>query len=116
LTFGDSPYPDRKTYVFTSNPTKFYHPQACFINTPPKTLIQSFPESAVKDIWLVGGGSLIAGFLGDNLIDEFIISIHPIILGNGIPLFPKQELSQRLKLKETKTFDSGLVQVNYEKV
>ena len=41
-----------------------------------------------KDIWLLGGGEIVSILLNAGLVDEIILSIHPIILGKGVPLFP----------------------------
>jgi len=41
-----------------------------------------------KDIWLLGGGELVRSFLQEQLIDEIMVAVHPIVLGEGIPLFP----------------------------
>lgn len=66
-----------------------------------------------KDIWLYGGASLITTFINLGLVDEFRLSIHPVILGEGKPMFI--DIKQRLNLKmvETKTFSSGVVQLIY---
>lgn len=67
-----------------------------------------------KDIWLYGGASLITTFINLGLVDEFRLSVHPVILGEGKPLFI--EIKQRLNLKivNTRTFSSGVVQLIYQ--
>jgi len=66
-----------------------------------------------KNIWLVGGASIVDEFLKSDLIDEFIITIIPILLGDGIPLFKGRSNETKLELIDVKTFDSGLVQLHY---
>jgi dihydrofolate reductase len=44
-------------------------------------------QSQGKDIWLIGGADIISIFLNAGMLDEIILSIHPIVLGKGIPLF-----------------------------
>ncbi|MCE2886566.1 MAG: dihydrofolate reductase family protein [Pseudanabaena sp. 42896M_M3] len=51
-----------------------------------------------KDIWLVGGAAIAKTCLENNLVDRFIQSIHPIILGEGIALFPQTQSTLSLKL------------------
>lgn len=65
------------------------------------------------DIWLFGGAELIASFINENLIDDFLLSIHPIILGSGKPLF--SGLPNRVELIHTgtHTYSSGLIQARY---
>lgn len=67
-----------------------------------------------KDIWLFGGANLTSFMLKHNLIDETIISVHPLILGAGKPLFISIEKRKKLKLKDVKSFSTGLVQLFYE--
>jgi dihydrofolate reductase len=67
----------------------------------------------IKKIWLVG--RTIAEFLKNDLIDEFIISIHPVLLGNEIPLFNKIPREKKLKFIDVRTFDSCLVQIYYQR-
>ena len=49
----------------------------------------------------------------DNLVDEYRLMVHPIVLGNGTPLFRKGMEQSVLKLVDTKTFDSGVVVLTY---
>lgn len=67
-----------------------------------------------KDIWLFGGASLVSSFIKLNLIDEMMIAVHPLLLGKGKPLFEDLEKRVQLKLTDTRTFDTGLVQLFYE--
>jgi dihydrofolate reductase len=57
-----------------------------------------------KNIWVVGGSELLAGFMDAGLIDEWIISIAPVVIGRGIPLFPKTDLMTEYKLKDVKRY------------
>ena len=71
-------------------------------------------QEAGKDIWLFGGASLSKALFELGLIDELHLSIHPLLLGRGKPLFEISERRTNLQLKDTKTYSSGLVQVVYE--
>jgi dihydrofolate reductase len=68
-----------------------------------------------RDIWLVGGAKLAHEFLVADLIDEYIVSIHPVLLGSGIPLFPVNGRETVLRFEGARTFPSGLVQLRYER-
>jgi len=78
-----------------------------------KSEVNKIVQSAGKDIWLFGGAELTAAFLELNLIDEFMLAVHPILLGGGKPLF--QDTGQQIELQMTdcKTYSSGLVQLFY---
>jgi dihydrofolate reductase len=66
-----------------------------------------------KGIWLVGGGEMVSIFLNADLVDEIILSIHPIILGKGVPLFKNLKKRINLRLLEFIPFESGLMQLRY---
>lgn len=70
-----------------------------------------------KDIWLVGGADLVAQFIEHNLIDEYHISIIPVVLGRGIPLSKGASLekSQSVKLDTVKSYPNSVVQVIYHR-
>lgn len=64
--------------------------------------------------WLVGGGELFAAFSAAGLIDLWIITVIPVMLGGGVPLMPAHgETYERLELVETHALPGGLVQVHY---
>jgi dihydrofolate reductase len=67
-----------------------------------------------KNIWMMGGGELIASFLDDNAIDEFIITVVPIFIGEGIPLIAPRHRDVPLTLRSVKPFPDGVVQVHYD--
>ena len=66
-----------------------------------------------KDI-LVGSRSLIIQLMELNLIDEFQLCIHPVIVGKGLPLFEKINDRTIFKLIKTKAFNGGAVMLYYE--
>jgi dihydrofolate reductase len=66
-----------------------------------------------KDIWLMGGGELIASFLDERSIDEFVISVAPVFIGEGIPLIARRHRHVPLDLLSTERFEDGLVQLHY---
>ena len=87
---------------------------AQFITSHLSNKIKEIKNKEGKDIWLYGGASLIKTFIDLDLIDIYRLSVHPIVLGNGKPLF--ENLKERLKLKliTVKRFKSGVVQLIYD--
>lgn len=69
-----------------------------------------------QDIWLYGGASLIKTFISAGLIDVYKLSVHPIVLGNGKPLFEGLKNRIGLRLTKTRVFKSGVVELTYEPV
>lgn len=66
-----------------------------------------------KDIWLFGGASLTASLLKAGLVDEFWLAVHPIVLGQGKPLFAGIEKRIKTKLLNSKSYDTGLISLSY---
>lgn len=94
------------------------------MSTPPEgtTLISDDIEARVseiknqpgKDIWLFGGAYLVTTFVNLNLIDEYRLSVQPVILGGGNPLFKNIQSRLPLKLLKTETSASGVVALYYQ--
>ena len=119
LNNGKNPYKDKKSYIFTRNhkygisDTKIENVEiTCNQNIIKFT--KSLINSNGKDIWLVGGSEIISILLNNRLIHDIIVSIHPIILGKGIPLFKKTHINFiKLKLISSYVYESGLIQTHY---
>jgi dihydrofolate reductase len=84
-----------------------------FVNGAIGPFINRLREQPGKDIWLMGGGELIASFLDEHAIDEFIISVVPVFIGDGIPLIARRHRHVPLELRSVESFDDGLVQLHY---
>jgi dihydrofolate reductase len=85
--FGDWGWPDKQTYVFTSQPLGSKAPYIAITYDSPTQLISSLKDrKSEKDIWLLGGAKLAKSFTQQSLIDEIILTIVPQTLGDGIPL------------------------------
>ena len=99
-------------YVFSRTQNKTDN-QAIFINDNILEEVNNLKKKPGKDIWLYGGSTLIKTFIKLGLVDEFRLSIHPVVLGEGKPLFV--DINQRLNLRmvNTRTFSSGVVQIIY---
>jgi len=118
LGYGQWPYSGKSCWVFgrsLSNGAK--EPNGvCVVNNHPAAFLAELARSGVKKAWLVGGGNLVSSFANHQLISEYIISVVPVLLGRGIPLFSGPGIMQNLQLEESKNFDSGLVQMRYRHV
>ncbi|BAT54780.1 bifunctional deaminase-reductase-like protein [Nostoc sp. NIES-3756] len=114
LSFGEYPYKDKEVFVFSKTESGKADNNAKFVNSDWLNFIKTLRQSQGGDVWLVGGAQLIHFFLQHHFIDELILSIHPIILGSGIPLIiSDSNLGTKLELKNVKSFDTGLVQIFY---
>jgi dihydrofolate reductase len=75
--------------------------------------VKEFAEKLEGDVWMMGGASILDAFLKEDLIDEFIITIMPDKLGEGIPLFKEKDFEKQLKLIDTKKYSLGAIQKHY---
>lgn len=87
---------------------------AVFISSDMAEKVEEIKSQGGKNIWLYGGAGLIQSFIQHNLIDVYRISVHPIALGNGKPLFESLKDRLQLELTATHVFRSGVVQLIYE--
>jgi len=115
LSMGmDYPLSNKDLYIITRTPrpavgsTKFYTGNL-------KELVLNLKNQKGKSIYVDGGAEIANEMMMDNLIDEFYISVIPILLGNGISLFNNSRPQLPLKLVSTKSYNKGLVQLHYLK-
>ncbi len=103
---------EKKKYVFSGQRRE--DGKATFIQSDIAAAVSSIKNQQGKNIWLYGGASLITTFIREGLIDIYRISVHPIALGAGKPLFADLKGRLALKLTQTNVFRSGVVQLIYE--
>ncbi|MEM6842767.1 MAG: dihydrofolate reductase family protein [Bacteroidota bacterium] len=87
LTFGDFPYTDKTNYVFTRSVTVQDDGRVQFVYSDLVNLVTELKQQLGRDIWLIGGRQINTVLLNAELIDEMILSVHPTVLGSGVPLF-----------------------------
>ena len=103
-----------KNYVFTRGPLALPAPAGVeFVNEPIKAFATRLREKKGKDVWIMGGAGIIASFLDAGEIDEFVISVIPTFIGEGIPLMAPGRRTVPLKLISCTKFTDGVVKLNY---
>ena len=113
LSMGvEFPYGDRQVFVITRNPRPDSG-KTIFFSGNLADLVLSLKSQFGKNIYCDGGGETISQLLQENLIDEMTISVIPVLLGDGIRLFGQGFPEQKLQLVSSKSFEKGLVQLNY---
>lgn len=103
-----------KHYAFSRKPPKNVIEGFEFVKEPIKKFAKRLRAQKGKNIFMMGGGGLIASFLDAGEIDEFVISVIPIFIGEGIPLIAPRHRTVPLKLLSTKKFSDGVVRLHYE--
>lgn len=102
---GEYPYEGIQSYVYSrSAQPGDSSGDIEFVNMEIPVFADKLKSVPGKNIWVVGGSELLAGFMEAGLIDEFIISIAPVVIGSGIPLFEKSHLMTEYKLKGIKRY------------
>ncbi len=91
-------YPNCKSYVLTHRNMDSCE-KICFTDQSPIELIDRLKEEPGKDIWVCGGANLVAQLIKENRMDRYEISILPILIGKGIPLF--SSFDREIVLKQT---------------
>ncbi len=103
-----------RTIVFSHQPRPADAPARVeFVNGDVGALVSGLREQPGKDIWLMGGGEIIASFLDARAIDEFVVSVVPVFIGDGIPLIARRHRHVPLTLDSVQSFPDGLVQLRY---
>ncbi len=98
---GNFPYKGKECYVF-SRTERQNTEHVTFVHENILELINQLKAKDGKNIWLVGGGDLTATFMQKGLIDRAILTIAPVMIGTGIPLFKKSDYSTKLYLYDIK--------------
>ncbi|MFN8209412.1 MAG: dihydrofolate reductase family protein [Bacteroidales bacterium] len=113
LSMGfDYPHNDKEVFIITrGKPEKAGNFKS--YSGPLNALIGELKSKPGRDIYCDGGSILVNELLKDNLIDELIISVIPVLLGEGIALFQGGRPEMKLKLIDCKSFETGLVQLHY---
>jgi len=116
LRLGPWPYADKPCWVFSRRQFTVEQPGVILTAQQPAAVVEELTRRGLKRAWLVGGGKLLTAFREEQLVTEYIISIIPILLGAGIPLFPPPQPCETLQLVESRAYASGLAQLHYRPV
>ena len=108
------PYGDTPVLVLTDRKLTSNNNSVEFYSGDIFNLVNDHLKPKYKNVWLVGGAMVTKEFLLQNLADEIVISILPIILGDGLPFFDYIGKEQPLHLKDVNTYHDGMVELNYE--
>ncbi|MET3721496.1 MULTISPECIES: dihydrofolate reductase family protein [unclassified Arthrobacter] len=112
---GNWPYPTTPCYIFT------HHEHAAppgsdvtFVRGPVQEFIPDFmADAGTKNVWVVGGGNLAAQFSAAGSLDEIILSVIPVVLGDGKRLLPLEGPTPPLELTASRTLGRGIVELRY---
>ena len=112
---GKLPRSTMPMYVFSKSKPPGERDGVIFVNESPTSFIHQLRKQPGKDIWLMGGGELARDFLKADLVDRLYLGVVPVLLGEGIPLFPSSFPERNFTLLENKTYSKGLISLTYER-
>jgi dihydrofolate reductase len=110
---GLGPFGKLKHYVFSRRPPSDPAPEVEFVSGAIPEFAAKLRARKGKNIWMMGGASIIASFLDSGAIDEFSIHVIPVMIGEGIPLVAPRHRNIPLELISTRSFSDGVVHLNY---
>lgn len=110
---GGTGFPKFKEYIFSTTLDKVKD-GATLIKGDIKTEVEKIKKEKGKDIWLFGGAGLTTSLMNFGLVDELSLAVHPILLGDGKPLFNNIKDRIKLTLVDTKTYSTGLASLTYD--
>lgn len=111
---GQWPYKGKRAYVLSTNQISTAHGEAKRADSAGK-LIPRLRMLDGGDVWVVGGGLTQRAFLDAGAVDRLDLFVMPIVLGDGVRLFPGKTTGIELPLEETYTFPDGVVRLTYAK-
>jgi len=114
LTFGAWPYGDVPTFLVTHGEFPVGNKQIRLYQGDVVKLVKEIIPPEYKNIWLVGGADLAQQFLRLGLVDVIRLSIIPVLLGKGIPLFGNSGTGHSLHLTNAITYENGIVELCYD--
>jgi dihydrofolate reductase len=116
LGFEPWPYPDKPVRVFTGRVLQPAGANVVLTADDPASVVASLAREGLSRLWLVGGGALAGSFESAGLIDRYIVSTIPVLLGDGIPILGGQARPSRLELEDVVRYPDGVVQHTYRAV
>jgi dihydrofolate reductase len=112
-SFGTWPFPGKPSWVFSRRGIAAAQGDVVITSDSPARVMAELDQCGVQRAWLVGGGALAGSFRDHRLITEYIVSVVPVILGDGIPLFASPGEREYLQLADSRPYPNGVVQLRY---
>ena len=113
MGMGGGGYPKMKNYVFSRTRPPGERGGVEYVSGDPAELMARIRSKPGKDIWLCGGGELASEFLKAGALDEVILGIAPVLLGEGRLTFPPGFSETEVELTECKQYKGGVVGLTY---
>lgn len=114
MGFGEWPYAGKPCVVLSHRPPPPGVPEGVMFRAArPADVAAELRTRVGGDVWVMGGAETIAGFLEAGCVDTLELFLIPVLLGDGIPLFPRRAALRPLTLRGTKPYAAGVVRLTY---
>lgn len=110
---GAWPYGDTPVFVATSRPLECDEPTVHVVAGTPEEMLAAVHAAVGEGGVYLDGGALIRSFLDAGLVDEATVTVIPVVLGEGVPLFAGAAARHRLMLEQVRELGAGVVQLRY---
>ncbi|HEY5977325.1 MAG TPA: dihydrofolate reductase family protein [Solirubrobacterales bacterium] len=115
---GEWPYRGKPCWVLSSRELPLPGGEGVDVRIASAPLDELYDEMATaagdRAIWVVGGGNVASQFADEGLLDEVHVTVVPVVLGTGKPLFERRIRNGAMQLTGTRAFDNGMVELRYE--
>jgi len=115
---GDWPYPGKPYWVLSSRELPLPEGEGVDVRIARGEVAELHGEmmeaAGERNLWVVGGGNVASQFAAAGLLDELLLTVVPVVLGAGKPVFDERLPGGPLQLTGTRTFESGMVELDYE--
>jgi dihydrofolate reductase len=115
---GEWPYAGKPYWVLSSRDLPVPKGEAVDVRVVDAKVAELYEEmitaAGERNLWIVGGGNVASQFAGENLLDEVLVTVVPVVLGGGKPLFDHRVPGGPMQLTGTRAFDTGMVELRYE--
>jgi dihydrofolate reductase len=116
LDYGGWPYGDKPFWVLSTRDLRQPEDDDADVRVANAKVTDLHEEMLAaagdRNLWVVGGGNVASQFADAGLLDELLLTVVPVVLGDGKPLFDRP-LEGPLKLTGTRTHSTGMVELRY---
>lgn len=110
----DLPYQGVPIYVFTHRPPEAHRPGVTFWSPTPTEAVDAWQQAGITHVYL-DGGVTVSSFLAQGLVDDLVLTVVPMLLGSGRPLFHRHPQSTDLDLVDVDRHPNGVVSMRYRR-
>jgi dihydrofolate reductase len=114
LGFGGWPYPGKPCWVFSHRDLPVSCSEVRLTRRTPLEVVSELQTHGLRRAWLVGGGQLAAAFRAQRLITDYIVTVFPVLLGDGLPMFGAAGAQEQLSLLSSRPLSNGIIQLSYD--